>query len=356
MLNNPVRRIERVLLPAPQHVQDITLSKQKTIFKITTTGDGTTATSSTVAAGGQVFYCRTLLIIGSPTAIHNSIDFVNTNQGYDDKGDDDDDDDDDVHDVHDFVVLPAIQKELISPSKMKMGRCIKFMAVYKKNGPWWKKFNLQGDLLACGGLPKTMMVSVRSGNNDDNVVDDKEEEGEEEERVPLFPYCFDLSPKSQKYGVLCCFIEGIPYEHFHNTLSSDQQKDLMTDFLKLSFQDFITNNDDIVDISDDDDDDGQPPPPLLWVPDDFIIADWGPTSNKYVAGAYTGYFQPNVLSQSKYWNAYRQVEKSTNLFWAGSDYHAGFGNGYIEGAVRSGQHAADLIRKRLLTVLREEEL
>ena len=54
------------------------------------------------------------------------------------------------------------------------------------------------------------------------------------------------------------------------------------------------------------------------------------------------------MSQSKYWNAYRQVEKSTNLFWAGSDYHARFGKGYIEGAVRSGQHAADLIRERLL--------
>ena len=88
--------------------------------------------------------------------------------------------------------------------------------------------------------------------------------------------------------------------------------------------------------------------PPLWVPYDFTTADWGPSSNKYVAGAYTGYFRPNVLSQSKYWNSYRQVEKSTNLFWAGSDYHARFGKGYIEGAVRSGQHAADLIRERLL--------
>ena len=49
------------------------------------------------------------------------------------------------------------------------------------------------------------------------------------------------------------------------------------------------NND--IDISDDD---SQQPP--LWVPYDFTTADWGPSSNKYVAGAYTGYYRPNVLS------------------------------------------------------------
>jgi hypothetical protein len=342
MLNNPVRRIERVL-PTPQQQQqhqDSTCSndqktKTKTIFKIST-GDGTTTSV------GQVFYCHTLLITGSPTAIHNSIDFVNK-KGYDDNDDENDDDDDDDDD--EGIVLPTIQKELISPSKMKMGKCIKFMAIYKKNGPWWRKYNLQGDILSCGGLPKTMMVGVSSGNDGNNDANAKtktnsyDDNGDEEEYVPLFPYCFDVSPKSQKYGVLCCFIEGIPYEYFHNTLSSDQQKNIMTEFLKLSFQDFISND------GNDGGDSQQP----LWVPDDFISADWGPTSNEYVSGAYTGYFKPNVLSQSKYWNAYRQIEKSTNLFWAGADYHAGFGNGYIEGAIRSGQHAADLIRERLTT-------
>jgi monoamine oxidase len=35
------------------------------------------------------------------------------------------------------------------------------------------------------------------------------------------------------------------------------------------------------------------------------------------------------------------------VFVAGADYHVGFGNGYIEGAVRSGQQAADLASKRI---------
>jgi monoamine oxidase len=41
------------------------------------------------------------------------------------------------------------------------------------------------------------------------------------------------------------------------------------------------------------------------------------------------------------------MEKAHNLFLAGADYHAGYGNGYIEGAIRSGQGAADLIQIRL---------
>jgi len=261
--------------------------------------------------------------------------------------------------------LPTVQKELISPNCMPMGRCVKFMAIYKRHGPWWRKHNLQGDILACGGLPRHLSVGIpatcsssrsrsKTANSANNNNNEREEE-EEEDRVPLFPYCFDLSPRSQKYGVLCCFLEGVPYQYFQN-LSSDKQRQLLTDFLQLSFQDFLLDNDNDNDnhdnnqVSEDESDDSdeiiendgdgendgendgdgdgenqrQQQNHPLWVPDDFIVADWGPDTD-YVGGAYTGYFRPGVISQPKYWRAYRQVEKSPNLFWAGADYHAGFG-------------------------------
>ena len=42
----------------------------------------------------------------------------------------------------------------------------------------------------------------------------------------------------------------------------------------------------------------------------------------------------------------RKMEKLPGVFLAGADYHAGFGNGYIEGAIRAGQAAAELAAKR----------
>merc|ERR1711862_479098 len=250
---------------------------------------------------------------------------------------------------------------------MGMGKCIKMVAIYKRNGQWWRKYNLQGDIVACGGLPPNLSVNIKadfdynaataynnnkngasSETNEEKKDDEKKDEEEKEEQLPLFTYCFDITPKSQKYGVLCCLVEGRLYEYFHD-LSFEKQKELMTEFLKLSFEDYvpIRNN------GEQDDDDGTENQPL-WMPDDFFVYDWVPDSvDKYVLGAYNGYFKPDVMSQPKYWHAFRQVEKSPNLFWAGTDYHAGFGNGYIEGAIRSGQLAADLIKNRLELLFRQ---
>lgn len=63
----------------------------------------------------------------------------------------------------------------------------------------------------------------------------------------------------------------------------------------------------------------------------------------YARGAYTGFFPPGVQSQSAFWEAYTRTEKVEGLHIAGSDYYAGMGNGYMEGAVRSGEAAAKRI-------------
>ena len=82
-------------------------------------------------------------------------------------------------------------------------------------------------------------------------------------------------------------------------------------------------------------------------PHQTILLDYNRASQPFVRGAYTGYFSPGVQSQPSFWDAYLQVEKLPGVWLAGADYQPGFGNGYMEGAVRSGQFAAAQIAKRL---------
>merc|ERR1712032_1451843 len=77
----------------------------------------------------------------------------------------------------------------------------------------------------------------------------------------------------------------------------------------------------------------------------FIAHNWA--DQPFARGAYTGFFPPGVQSVPEYWSAYQEMEKLPNVFLAGADYHTGFGNGYIEGAIRSGKLAAGLVEKRL---------
>ncbi|KAG7338695.1 flavin containing amine oxidoreductase [Nitzschia inconspicua] len=248
---------------------------------------------------GEIYRSKTLLVTGSPAALRE----IQFGTG-------------------ESSLLPRIQTALLSPESSPMGRCLKFCAIYHR-GPWWRKFNLQGDIIS-SGLPKELSVEVNSTD------------GCEADFVPLFSYCFDVSPYSRKFGVLCCFVEGVAYDDFQR-FTIDERKSKMTDFVKLSFEKFLKEtasyHDDSLQRS-------------LWVPDDFACFEWG-AKTSFIGGAYTSYFPPRVLTRLDHWQGYQQVEKSHNLFWAGADYHAGYGNGYIEGAVRGGQRAADLILERL---------
>ena len=123
----------------------------------------------------------------------------------------------------------------------------------------------------------------------------------------------------------------------------------MTDFLRLTFEGLVDSEGEGDGDGDGDGDgegegegEGYRPVPI-WEPDFFVTGDWGPDSSPYIGGAYTSYFPPGVLSGAGMWDAYHEMEKLPGVFLAGSDYHAGYGNGYIEGAIRSGQRAADLL-------------
>lgn len=202
--------------------------------------------------------------------------------------------------------LPSIHSQLLQ--RMPMGTSRKFMAIYKR-GPWWREYGYNGDILA-SGLPKELSISIG------------------EDQVPIFGQCFDTSPYSQEFGVLTCFVEGRQNLYF-SSLTEEQQQDLMQQFLRLTFHDLEMES----------------KQSSLWEPDYYETYNW--SDDMYVRGAYTAYFPPGVLSVPEWWEAYRCIEKMPGVFVAGADYHVGFGNGYIEGAVRSGQQAADLASKRI---------
>lgn len=260
---------------------------------------------------GQTFHADTaVLVTGSPATIQRNIVFEPSLPKH----------------QSDLLLVDSSSWSTSSDpnNKMPMGCCIKFMAIYKQNGPWWRENNLQGDVLS-SYLPPSLSLTIPKYPGSDDPV----------EYIPIFPYCFDVSPYSQDHGILCCFLEGdFVYKHFH-TLDRQQQEELFREFLRLSFENIVDGKMD--------DADSRP----VWEPDAFLIADWGSVAEPFVGGAYTSYFPPGVLSHQRHWEAYRQVKKMPpNVFLAGADYHAGYGNGYIEGAIRSGQAAADSIWER----------
>lgn len=196
--------------------------------------------------------------------------------------------------------LAGPQAQLLQ--RMPMGTSLKFAAVYKQ-GPWWRSAGLQGDILATSLPPELSMPEPDSG-------------------LPIFVQCMDHSPFSRQLGVIACFLEGRQNLHF-TSLSPAEQQRLLLAFLRISFNDSRAET-------------YQPT---------FVHHNWA--DQPFARGAYTGFFPPGVLSVSQYWTAYHQMEKVPNVFLAGGDYHVGFGNGYIEGAIRDGQDAATRVEQRL---------
>ncbi|CAK9037779.1 unnamed protein product [Durusdinium trenchii] len=184
--------------------------------------------------------------------------------------------------------------------RMPMGTSLKLAAVYEQ-GPWWRHLGLQGDIL-----------SLAPGNWSLPAPDEK---------LPLFVQCMDHSPYSQQIGVIVCFLEGRQNLYFTQLPPAEQQR-LFVDFLAHALG-----------------------PEAQSFEPSFVSHNWA--DQPFARGAYTGFFPPGVISVPSYWAAFQQMEKLPNVFLAGSDYHLGFGNGYIEGAIRDGQRAAQKVALRL---------
>ncbi|CAJ1340342.1 unnamed protein product [Effrenium voratum] len=186
--------------------------------------------------------------------------------------------------------------------RMPMGTSLKLAAVYKE-GPWWREIGLQGDILATR-LPQNLSLP------------------EPDSDLPLFVQCMDHSPYSQALGVIVCFMEGRQNLYFTGLAPAEQRRL----FLNFLFHSFGTSK--AIDLN-----------------PDIVAHNWA--DQPFARGAYTGFFAPGVMSVPAFWSAFQKMEKLPNVFLAGSDYHIGFGNGYIEGAIRDGQRAAQMAMLRL---------
>jgi len=204
--------------------------------------------------------------------------------------------------------LPGTAAQLLQ--RMPMGTSMKLAAVYSQ-GPWWRELGLQGDILSTA-LPRELSLP------------------EPDASEPMFVQCMDHSPFSRRLGVIVCFLEGRQNMHL-TSLPKDQQRALLLSFLRKSFNDSRAET----------------------LQPTIIAHNWA--DQPFARGAYTGFFPPGVMSVPAFWEAYREMEKIPNVFLAGSDYHVGFGNGYIEGAIRSGQHAAERVHMRLMEQMEAQQ-
>lgn len=136
--------------------------------------------------------------------------------------------------------------------------------------------------------------------------------------------CMDHSSKDASHGsaALMCWLEGQANLHFFGIANRTQALEEVLAFLEASLGD-----------------------PRVRSYRSHVCLDW--PQDPYARGAYTGFFTPGVQSQPAFWKAYANAEKVEGLFVAGADYMTGLGNGYMEGAVRSGQAAAETILGRL---------
>eukprot|EP00929_Paragymnodinium_shiwhaense_P083690 TRINITY_DN44692_c0_g1_i2.p1 TRINITY_DN44692_c0_g1~~TRINITY_DN44692_c0_g1_i2.p1 ORF type:complete len:512 (-),score=89.74 TRINITY_DN44692_c0_g1_i2:3-1538(-) len=176
--------------------------------------------------------------------------------------------------------------------RMPMGTSLKYFLAYDKN--WWKDLGSNGQVLST--LPTPL--------------------------GDLFDACQDHSPFSHVRPVLMCWIEGETNLRFMQ-LSPQEQEEHVVQFLAAGLNTSAALG-----------------------PRQVTAFNWADVP--YARGAYTGYFAPGCQSQPEMWAAYTDDEWIKPGLWiAGSDWHPGFGNGYMEGAVRSGEAAAArILRER----------
>ena len=199
--------------------------------------------------------------------------------------------------------------------RMPMGTSLKYFVIYR-GGAWWRRSGLTGTIAATA-VPPALRPSVGAD-------------------LPALS-CQDHSPyramtaaaardggaaaaaaAAPAAAALMCWMEGETNLAFLALSKEDRRRRVLA-YLVGSYNDTRA---------------ASLEPSVLelnWAEQDFI------------RGAYTGFYPPGVQSQPAFWQAILRDEKSPGLFVAGADYTPGFGNGYIEGAVRAGQGVAKRI-------------
>ena len=219
--------------------------------------------------------------------------------------------------------LGHLQAQLLQ--RMPMGTSMKFFVTYAT--PWWRAAGFSGAVMASSwdqswGGSGRINAGAGAGAGADATSAGWGDH---------FDQCMEHSPfdgtmagHSSPHFALMCWIEGETNNHFY-TLSDVQQREHVLSFLSTAFNDTRAHT----------------------LALEVVAHNWA--DQQYARGAYTGYFPPGVQSQPETWSAFAGLATAPagglaqNVWLAGSDYTVGFGNGYIEGAIRGGYTAADTV-------------
>jgi len=182
-------------------------------------------------------------------------------------------------------------------SRLSLGTSLKYMVVYAS--PWWRHQGFLGKIVnTVYGLHVYMSE------------------------------CIDDSPADWSQGVMMCFIEGTQNREFFQSLpSAAERQAYVARFIGDQFQNHSAAAD------------------VLRV----IEHNWA--DFPFTRGAYAPFFSPGVLSG--FWDTWQSFvghngsQARERLWIAGADY-SGNGLGYIDGAIKSGRSAANLIIQQAL--------
>ncbi|MGQ0601214.1 MAG: flavin monoamine oxidase family protein, partial [Anaerolineales bacterium] len=128
-------------------------------------------------------------------------------------------------------------------------------------------------------------------------------------------FTFDDSPASNGFGALVAFFAGQAAREW-SARSAEARRAVVLDEMARFFG------------------------PAAATPIDFVEQDW--VADEWSRGCYSGIFAPRVISQ----HGYHLRETVGRLHWAGTET-AHVGIGYLDGAVESGERAAEEVLRRL---------
>lgn len=136
--------------------------------------------------------------------------------------------------------------------------------------------------------------------------------------APCSP-CYDVSPPEQDKGVIAGFFDGDHALH-HGDHGPDARRDIVLAMLAEHFGEQALD------------------------PIDYVDADW--TAETWSGGCYGAYAAPGIYARYGEWLR-RPIG---TLSWAGTETSPRW-TGYIDGAIRSGERAAEEVAARLKTVI-----
>jgi monoamine oxidase len=132
---------------------------------------------------------------------------------------------------------------------------------------------------------------------------------------PPVSFTYDNSPPSGKPGVLLGFVVGDQARRLSTRSARARRQEVLKEFVRLFG-------------------------PRAGKPRELIEHDW--SREVWTRGCYAGYFPPGV------WSAYGRALRApvAHIHWAGTETAEVF-NGYMDGAVRSGERVAAEVRGQL---------